>query len=138
MTLALPARAQTQPAEEAVLEASATEATVDTTMSASERMIVQVTIGGAGPYPFIIDTAAERTVVARDLARAKSGMPPAGRARLLSMTSSRDAAVVSMRDVSFMHGQARTLRAFALNGQYLGASGSLVSTLSAASAWCWI
>lgn len=32
------------------------------------RMTVPVTIGAAGPYPFIIDTGAERTVVSRELA----------------------------------------------------------------------
>lgn len=32
------------------------------------RMTVPVTIGASGPYPFIIDTGAERTVVSRELA----------------------------------------------------------------------
>jgi predicted aspartyl protease len=119
-----PARAQPTPDEQAVLAEAVTETTVGTTMSASDRMLVPVTIAGAGPYPFIVDTAAERSVIARDLAR-ELGLAPAGRARLLSMTSSRDASMVSMPQVSFMQGRARTLQAFALNGQYLGASGIL-------------
>jgi predicted aspartyl protease len=117
-----PARAQAPPAE-ATAEASPEE-TVQTTMSATQRMLVPVTIGGAGPYPFIVDTAAEGSVIARDLAR-QLGLATAGRARLLSMTSSRDAEMVRMPDVSFMRGQARSLQAFTLNGQNLGASGIL-------------
>ena len=116
-------RAQTPPIE-AVHEEASAETTVATTMSATDRMLVPVTIGGAGPYSFIIDTAAERSVIARDLAR-QLGLAPAGSARLLSMTSSRDTGMVSMPGVSFMQGATRTLQAFALDGQNLGASGIL-------------
>jgi predicted aspartyl protease len=117
------ARAQA-PAEEAIPDGVSAEATVQTTMSATDRMLVPVTIGGAGPYPFIVDTAAESSVVSRELAR-ELGLAPAGRARLLSMTSSRDAGMVSMPGVSFVQGQTRNLQAFALNGENLGASGIL-------------
>ena len=118
------APAQTPPVEAAARDAASAETTVATTMSATDRMLVPVTIGGAGPYSFIIDTAAERSVIARDLAR-QLGLAPAGSARLLSMTSSRDTGMVSMPGVSFMQGATRTLQAFALDGQNLGASGIL-------------
>jgi predicted aspartyl protease len=118
------AQAQAPPAEAPPLVETAAEATVETTMSASDRMLVPVTIGGAGPYPFIVDTAAESSVIARDLAR-ELGLAPEGRARLLSMTSSREIGMVRMPGVSFMQGEARSLRAFALNGENLGASGIL-------------
>ncbi len=120
------ARAQTPPAEADAAEfvGAAAETTVGTTMSATDRMLAQVTIGGAGPYPFIVDTAAERSVISRELAD-ELGLAPAGRARLLSMTSSRDAAMVHIPDVSFAPGQTRTLQAFALNGRHVGASGVL-------------
>jgi hypothetical protein len=101
---------------------TSTEATVATTLSTTNRMLVPVTIGGAGPYHFIVDTAAERSVVARDLAQ-QLGLAPAGRARLLSMTSTREVEMVSMPEVSFVNGQARTLRAFALNGEHVGGAG---------------
>ena len=71
------ARAQAPPIESAVREQASAETTVSTTMSATDRMLVPVTIGGAGPYPFIVDTAAERSVIARDLARGL-GLAPAG------------------------------------------------------------
>ena len=119
------ARAQESLApDQTALEEAAEETSVGTTMSDTDRMLVPVTIGGAGPYHFIIDTAAERSVVARDVAR-ELGLPAAGRARLLSMTSNRDFGMVSMPDVSFMQGRARTLQAFALNGQNMGAAGIL-------------
>lgn len=120
----LSARAQAPPIEAVVREQAPAETTVATTMSATDRMLVPVTIGGAGPYPFIIDTAAERSVIARDLARALR-LVPAGSARLLSMTSSRDTGMVNVPGVSFMQGETRTLQAFALDGQNLGASGIL-------------
>src|SRR5690349_6629466 len=82
-----PAPAQTPPVEAAAPDAASAETTVATSMSDTDRMLVPVTIGGAGPYSFIIDTAAERSVIARDLAR-QLGLAPAGSARLLSMTSS--------------------------------------------------
>ncbi|MGH6949585.1 MAG: retropepsin-like aspartic protease, partial [Vitreimonas sp.] len=118
------ARAQAPPGEAAAVEEASAEATVATTMSASERMLVPVTIGGAGPYPFIVDTAAESSVISRELAR-ELGLAADGRARMLSMTSTRDFRMVRIPNVSFLEGQTRTLRAFALDGENLGASGVL-------------
>lgn len=119
-----PAYAQAPAGEAAVLEEASAETAVGATMSETNRMLAQVTIGGAGPYPFIIDTAAERSVISRELA-GELGLAPAGRARLLSMTSSREAAMVRVPDISFAPGQSRTLQAFALNGRNIGASGVL-------------
>ncbi|MBA2770996.1 MAG: aspartyl protease family protein [Sphingomonas sp.] len=45
----------------------------------TERMTVPVSIGGRGPYRFVVDTGAERTVISRELARELSldaGPPP--------------------------------------------------------------
>jgi len=124
LIVSAPAWAQEAPPKAGPIGEPASEASVATTMSASERMLVQVRIGGAGPYPFIVDTAAESSVISRELAR-DLGLTADGRARLLSMTSSRDISMVRMPGVSFMSGEPRTLRAFALNGDNLGASGIL-------------
>jgi predicted aspartyl protease len=118
------ASAQTAPAQEMLVAEAASEAIVATSMSDTDRMLVPVTIGGAGPYPFIVDTAAESSVISRELAR-ELGLEPDGRARMLSMTSTRDFAKVRMPDVSFLQGDTRSLRAFALNGENLGAAGVL-------------
>jgi predicted aspartyl protease len=50
-----------------------------------ERMTVPVSIGGRGPYPFIVDTGAERTSIAEELAR-DLRLGDGTRARLHSMT----------------------------------------------------
>jgi predicted aspartyl protease len=107
----------------AVAQPASDETRVGATMSASNRMLVNVTVDGAGPFPFIVDTAAERSVISTELV-AQLGLASAGRARLLSMTSARNTAIVDMPNVSFGQGRQR-LRAFALDGQNLGASGVL-------------
>ncbi len=118
------ARAQTPAVEAAAPVEAVAETVVATSMSDTDRMLAQVTIGAAGPYPFIIDTAAERSVISRELAR-ELGLASAGRARMLSMTSSREAGLVTAPDLSFARGQARTLDLFALSGEHMGASGVL-------------
>lgn len=89
-----------------------------------DRLTVGVTIAGAGPYPFIVDTAAERTVIARELAT-ELGLETVGRARLLSIASSRSVEQVRMRDVTFLPGSAGDLRAFTVQGEHIGAAGVL-------------
>jgi predicted aspartyl protease len=39
------------------------------TVDATNRMVVPVQVNGSKPYPFIVDTGSERTVIANDLAR---------------------------------------------------------------------
>jgi predicted aspartyl protease len=117
------ARALDNTPEEAVAAAE-TEAAVATSLSETERMLVPVTIAGNGPHHFIVDTAAERSVISRELA-AELGLERAGEARLLSMTASRERAMVQVPQLSFMPGQQRSLVAFALEGENLGAAGIL-------------
>jgi predicted aspartyl protease len=107
-----------------VVAAAETEASVATSLSETERMLVPVTIAGNGPHHFIVDTAAERSVISRELA-AELGLERAGEARLLSMTASRERAMVQVPQLSFMPGQQRSLVAFALEGEDLGAAGIL-------------
>ena len=42
--------------------------TVNGSHDLSQRMTVPVTVAGAGPYPFVVETEAERTVISRELA----------------------------------------------------------------------
>lgn len=56
--------------------------------SMAERMTVPVQIAGAGPYRFIIDTGAERTVISRELAGA------------LGLATGREVSIVAMTGVS--------------------------------------
>lgn len=89
-----------------------------------QRLTVAVHIGDAGPYPFIVDTAAERSVIAREIAR-ELALPTAGSSRMLSMTSTRETEQVHMRDVSLAAGAARDLEPFSLRGEHIGAAGVL-------------
>ena len=100
------------------------EVSVATSLSETERMLVPVTIAGTGPHNFIVDTAAERSVISRELAN-ELGLERAGEARLLSMTASRQRAMVQVPQLSFMPGQQRSLVAFELEGENLGAAGIL-------------
>src|SRR3954467_247634 len=60
---------------------------------ATARMTVPVTIGAAGPYQFIIDTGAERTVISRELA-ATLGLSPGRDVRLTAMTGTSNVGTV--------------------------------------------
>lgn len=71
-----PAHAETQNADPAAVAAIAADDTAippafvqDIAIDRSDRMTVPVRINGSEPYPFIIDTGAERTVIATDLAK---------------------------------------------------------------------
>ncbi len=50
---------------------------VATASDAAERLTVPVRVNGAGPYAFVIDTGADRTVVSRELAQALQLQPGA-------------------------------------------------------------
>ena len=58
---------------------------LDLTEDLTQRMTVPVSIDGRGPYGFIIDTGAERTVISRELAETL-GLGPGNSATLFSMT----------------------------------------------------
>ena len=79
---AAPAFADTAPAEPALSD----ELWVGTTSNGTRRMLAAVSIAGGGPYSFIVDTAAERSVVSRELAQTLR-LGDAGREFLVSMTA---------------------------------------------------
>lgn len=124
LTLVAPASAQTAPAAPTQLASAEPSNATPLASLPDERMTVAVNIGGTGPYSFIVDTAAERSVISSQLARELS-LEPAGSARLLSMTVTRAVDRVHMRDVSFIPGPPRDLRAFVVNGDNIGAPGVL-------------
>jgi predicted aspartyl protease len=95
------------------------------------RLTVKVAVGQSGPYNFIIDTGAERTVVSRELAgtlQLAPGMP-------LNMTSMTGLSAVDTVIVPELYiqsiGQRHTITAPALYARNLGAAGLLgIDTLS--------
>ena len=91
---------------------------------AAQRMTVPVSIGGKGPYRFIIDTGAERTVIARELAQ-DLGLDASGKARVHSMTEVSDIATVRIPGLKVGEKQVGAINAPALLRQNLGAEGML-------------
>lgn len=99
-----------------------------------QRMTVPVTIGDAvtmaetGPYRFVVDTGAERTVIARELAE-RLRLAPGRGVRVTAMAGSGDVATVVIPRISIgaASGGARVtsqrIEAPAFDGRNLGAAG---------------
>jgi predicted aspartyl protease len=94
-----------------------------------ERMTVPVSIGGRGPYRFIVDTGAERTSIAEELAAdLKLGLGT--RARLHSMTEVSQIQTVLIPALEVGGRSIRDINAPALERRNIGAEGILgVDTL---------
>ncbi len=116
-------------------EAVGTESAVDGTLlsfkEADARLTVQVAVGNRGPYNFIIDTGAERTVVSSQLA-GQLQLAPGAPINLTSMTerSTVDTVIVpelSIESIGIRH----TIIAPSLDQRHLGAAGLLgIDTLA--------
>lgn len=97
---------------------------------ATNRMTVPVTIGSAGPYQFIIDTGAERTVISRELAVAL-GLSPGRDVRLTAMTGTSNVGTVVIPSLTVSSIASKPIEAPALFSANLGAPGMLgIDTLS--------
>lgn len=118
--LAVPAAAMNQDPPLTQEEAAETLALV----SQEARMTVPVEIAGAGPYRFVIDTGAQRTVISRELATTL-GLPKGRNVRLTAMagTSTVDTAIIPSISVSTLGG--KRIEAPALSARHLGAPGLL-------------
>jgi predicted aspartyl protease len=89
-----------------------------------DRMTVPVQIAGAGPFAFIIDTGAQRSVISRQLA-ARLGLPPGPRVRLTAITGTSAVDTVVIPSLSVSSLGARRVEAPSLEAQNLGALGIL-------------
>lgn len=88
------------------------------------RMTVPVTIGERGPYAFVVDTGAERTSIAEELARdLRLGL--GNRARLHSMTEVSQIQTVLIPALEVGGRSVRDIHAPALQRRYIGAEGIL-------------
>ena len=91
-------------------------------LDATQRMAVKVMVGGQGPFSFLVDTGAERTVIARELAE-RLGLVQGEKLRLATIGSS--AMVPSFRVAMLQMADLR-LTAFdapAFQGRHIGAAG---------------
>jgi predicted aspartyl protease len=87
-------------------------------------MTVPVSIDGAGPYKFVVDTGAERTVIARELAQ-DLRLGSSGTARLHSMSEVSTIATVLIPTLEVGGKSYLGIKAPALERRNLGAEGML-------------
>ena len=88
------------------------------------RMTVPVQIAGAGPFEFVIDTGAQRTVISRELA-GRLGLPTGRMVRLTGMTGTQDVGTVVIPSISVSTLGGERIEAPALSALHLGAPGML-------------
>jgi len=103
--------------------------TLDYRTDWNTRMTVPVNIAGRGPFPFVVDTGSERTVVSRELASALS-LGPGETATVHSMTEVSQIPTVVVQGLRVGQRTMEDIQAPALSRANLGAAGMLgVDTL---------
>jgi predicted aspartyl protease len=115
--LSLPAAAQT------VVATQATE-TITTMEDLAKRMTVPVMVNGQGPFQFVVDTGADRTVISEELAD-RLDLPAGEKARLHAMGGQAFVRTVLIKTVQVSTNTVRDVRAAALPARNLGADGLL-------------
>ncbi|MDB5715619.1 MAG: hypothetical protein JWO15_3016 [Sphingomonadales bacterium] len=118
--LAIPAAALAQAVPPPPVQPTIINSAADVAM----RMTVPVTIGGRGPYQFVVDTGADRTVVSRELAD-RLGLEPTGTATLHSMSGVEQVATVKLQNLGIAGIVTPSIKAPALAEANLGAQGLL-------------
>jgi predicted aspartyl protease len=120
--LSAPALAETAPAP------VTTEAVPDSVLAASvdlnDRMSVPVTVNGRGPFPFVIDTGSNRSVVSDALA-AQLGLPAAGSLMIKAATGTARTDSVRVASLVVGHRHLTNFQAPVLQSDNLGALGML-------------
>ncbi|HET9427238.1 MAG TPA: retropepsin-like aspartic protease [Allosphingosinicella sp.] len=117
-----PVQEETRPT--AAAPAAETSETLGFTSDESRRMTVAVDIDGRGPYPFIVDTGAERTVVSLELAEAL-GLPSLGDVTLATVANVRRVPSVQIESMRVGRRTLNDIRAPALDRADMGAMGML-------------
>ena len=124
--LMLPAVAFAEPGD-AELQTSLSakeETTISSGADAAFRMTVPVMVNGQGPFHFVIDTGADRSVISRETAD-QLALPQAGTNRLHAMGGSGQVRMVKVGQLQMSNRTTKNLRLAALPRQYLGADGLL-------------
>jgi predicted aspartyl protease len=87
-----------------------------------DRMTVPVRIGKAGPFDFLVDTGAERTVLARDIAT-RLQLPLSGRGLLIGIAGTQGVDLVEIEEINLGRRSFYGLTAPLLEGYNIGADG---------------
>lgn len=90
----------------------------------ADRMTVEVTVGGQGPYRFLVDTGSERTVISRQLAQ-RLGLDAGDTARLHSVIGVNPVDTVFIPDLKVSSKSISVIDAPALEAANIGADGML-------------
>jgi len=88
----------------------------------SRRMTVPVSVNGQGPFQFVIDTGADRTVISKELAE-QLALPKSGTAKLHAMGGSAQVNMVKIDRIQVSNKITRKVKAAALPRKYIGADG---------------
>ena len=116
--------ALSQPQDSAQPQDPATTETLGYRADSGERMTVPIMIGGRGPFRFIIDTGAERTVISRELA-ARLALDPSRNVRLAGVVDVREVPTVIIPQLDVGRRSLTDVQAPALHAAHIGADGML-------------
>lgn len=96
--------------------------TIAAVFDEANRMTVPVMINGHGPYQFVVDTGADRTVISKELAE-KLALPKSGTAKLHAMGGAAQVNIVKIDRVQVSTNITKHVKAAALPRRYIGADG---------------
>lgn len=124
-----PATAQQRAATGSLIERTSnappgTAETIGYAPDAWQRMTVAVNVAGQGPYRFIVDTGAERTVISSELAQ-QLGLPSSGEVTLASVSTVSRVPSVLIDDLEVGRRTLSNIQAPALLERHIGAQGML-------------
>ena len=99
-------------------------ALLETAFDQAKRMVVPVMLNGKGPFGFVVDTGANRTVVSTEAAAA-CGLPSAGKAEVHGIAGAESAELASVRRLVVGSVSSQNLTLPVLSRGRLGADGLL-------------
>ena len=91
-------------------------------LDATRRMAVQVMVGGEGPFSFLVDTGAERTVIARELAD-RLGLVAGEKLRMATIGGSATVPSYHVAALQMAKLHLAKVNAPAFHGRHIGAAG---------------